>query len=213
MTRENAAGLRTAARLGALLAKDYAERLLALLVNYKDISASEAASRANLHIQTAQDFLEGLTELGYLDRREVSERKRPYYRYTLVTSRMTLEVNLDDLKRRRSSGELDRRIREKANAGANFTLARDGEAIGHVAKWTGEGRGRKERRINLTESQGRFLYHLPFPNAKFLSVADIIRRARIDDQLTPEILDIVDELEALGIIEEELQSTPQRGGL
>ena len=47
-----------AARLGALLAKDYAEDLFKLLVNYQNISASEAASRLSLHIRTAQDFLD-----------------------------------------------------------------------------------------------------------------------------------------------------------
>ena len=54
---------KTAAALGALLSKDYAENFFKLLVNYQDISASEAASRLNLHIRTAQDFLESLHAL------------------------------------------------------------------------------------------------------------------------------------------------------
>ena len=212
MTEPNATSgsFRAAARLGALLAKDYAESLLGLLVNYKDISASEAASRADLHIQTAQDFLEGLTELGFLDRQEVSERKRPYYRYTLARSRIALEVDLDALRKKRGPGDLGRLIRERANGGANFTLARNEEAIGRVSKWTGEGRDRKERRINLTEPQGRFLYHLPFPNARFLSVADIMRRAGVEEELAPEILDIVDALQAIAVIEEEAPGNPPK---
>ena len=80
-----------------------------------------------------------MTELGYLGRREVYEHKRPYYRYTLTASLIALEVNLDDLKKRQTPGDLAHRIREKANAGANFTLARNGQAISHVSKWTGEG--------------------------------------------------------------------------
>jgi hypothetical protein len=55
-----------ASKLSSFLAKDYAEAFFRLLVNYQDISASEAASRLNLHIRTAQDFLEGLTNLGNL---------------------------------------------------------------------------------------------------------------------------------------------------
>ena len=43
----------TAALLGASLSKDYAEDFFKLLVNYQDISASEAASRLSLHIRTA----------------------------------------------------------------------------------------------------------------------------------------------------------------
>ena len=53
-----------AARLGACLSKDYAQDLFRLMVNYRDISASEAASRLNIHIRTAQDFLETLADLG-----------------------------------------------------------------------------------------------------------------------------------------------------
>ena len=68
---------RTAARLGSLLAKDYAEDVFDLLVNYRAISASEVAARLTLHIKTAQDFLEGLTELGILSKDEVLEGKRP----------------------------------------------------------------------------------------------------------------------------------------
>ena len=74
---------RTAARLGSLLAKDYAEDVFDLLVNYRAISASEVAARLNLHIKTAQDFLEILVALGVVAKEEVSEKKHPYFRYSL----------------------------------------------------------------------------------------------------------------------------------
>ena len=70
-------------RLCRLIAKDYAELFFKLLVTYTDISASEAASRLNIHIKTAQDFLEGLEGFGICTKKEVVERKRPYFRYTL----------------------------------------------------------------------------------------------------------------------------------
>ena len=50
------------ALLGSLLSKKYARDLLRLLKVYQDISSSEAASRLNLHVQTVQEFLEGLVE-------------------------------------------------------------------------------------------------------------------------------------------------------
>jgi len=50
---------KTAAQLSALLSKDYADDFFRLLVNYKNISASEAASRINLHISTAQEVRSG----------------------------------------------------------------------------------------------------------------------------------------------------------
>lgn len=192
---------KTAAQLGGYLSKDYAEAFFRLLVNYQDISASEAASRLGLHIRTAQDFLEGLTELAILHRQEVYEKKRPYYRYALSISRIVLEIDLGLLQQESANGNILRGIREKANSGANFSLARGGELIGHVSLWGGGGRDRKERRISLTQPQGKFLFHLPFPNADFLSIEDIMHKAGVSEEFAPEILDIVDVLGQLNIIE------------
>jgi len=190
-----------AANLSSYLSKDYAQDFFELLVNYQDISASEAASRLGLHIRTAQDFLEGLTNLNILNKQEVYEKKRPYFRYSLATQRISIEVDLTEIKKEQTPGELSQKIREKTNTGANFSLARGGEYISHVSLWTGEGRDRKERKISLTTPQGTFLFHLPFPKAEFLSVIEIMRKANVDDIYTPEILDIVDLLVKYEIIE------------
>jgi len=53
----------------------------------------------------------------------------------------------------------------------------------------------------LTEAQGAFLYHLPFPGAEPLSVAAIMKKAGVEESRAPEILDIVGRLEALGVVE------------
>lgn len=191
---------KTASKISAYLAKDYAEDFFALLVNYQDISASEAASRLGLHIRTAQDFLEGLADLGLIHKEEVYERKRPYYRYALQTHEISIVVDLTKIQKEQTPEDLQRRIREQGNTGVNFSLARGGEYISHVSFWTGEGRDRKEHKISLTTPQGKFLYHLPFPNADFLSIVDIMRKAEVDDAYTPEILDIVDLLVKYEII-------------
>jgi predicted transcriptional regulator len=193
-----------AAKFGSYISKDYAQDFFELLVNYQDISASEAASRLGLHIRTAQDFLEGLADLDILHKEEAHEKKRPYYRYALKTMRINFELDLAAIKIDQNPRALSRQIREKANAGTNFSLARGGEYISQVSLWMGEGRDRKERKISLTRPQGMFLYHLPFPNAEFLSMADIMRKAKIDDQLTPEILDIVDVLEKYDVVETQI---------
>jgi len=185
---------KTAAVLGAQISKDYAEDFFQLLVTYQDISASEAASRLGLHIRTAQDFLDAMASLDVLDKREVYEKKRPYFRYALKAQRIVMDIDLTQIRKPRTFGDLDRKIREKAHAGASFSMARSGDRLSHVTFWTGSGRDRKEHRINLTDPQGAFLYHLPFPNAEFLSVADIMHRAGVDEELAPEILDIVDVL-------------------
>jgi len=192
---------KTAALLGNFLAKDYAEDFFSLLVNYQDISASEAASRLGLHIQTAQDFLEALASLAIVAKEEVYEKKRPYNRYTLLEQHIRLEIDLTQIMRAGPPDEQERVIREKRNSGANFTTARGNQSISSVTIWSGNGRDRKERRISLTQPQGRFLFHLPFPNAKPLSIADIMKRANVEDTLSPEIFDLVEILEQYGVIE------------
>jgi hypothetical protein len=192
---------KTAAKLSSFIAKDYAEGFFELLVNYQDISASEAASRLGLHIRTAQDFLEGLAELDILQKEEVYEKKRPYFRYSLATQVISIEIDLSEIKKERFPGDLSRLIREKTNAGANFSLARGGDYISHVSLWTGEGRDRKERKISLTTPQGTFLFHLPFPKADFLSIGEIMNKANVIESYTPEVMDIVELLVKYEIIE------------
>ncbi|MFC1554527.1 hypothetical protein ACFL7D_07835 [candidate division KSB1 bacterium] len=192
---------RTLAKLGSYISKDYAEGFFERLVNYQDISASEAASRLNLHITTSQEFLDALTSLDILHKNEVSEGKRPYFRYSLKQKKILLELDLSVLRKERDDSLQGRKIRERKNTNARFSTTRNNQRIASVAIWTGEGRGHKERKISLTDPQGNFLFYLPFPNAEYLSISEIMRKADIDESLTPEILDIVELLEKHNIIE------------
>lgn len=191
----------TAAKYASLLSKDYAEDIFALLVNYQAISASEVAARLDLHIKTAQDFLESLEQLGILSKEQVLEKKRPYYRYVLKQTRIVIDIDLTQVKREPTHNSLSFLIREKENAGARFSTARNDDYITSVTIWTGEGREREERKIKLTTPQGKFLYHLPFPKAVPLSIAGIIQKAGIDETLAPEILDLVQLLEKYDVID------------
>ncbi len=193
---------KTAAKLGTYFAKDFAEEIFRLLVNYKDISASEAASRLNLHIQTAQDFLEAMTSLGILSKKEVYEKKRPYFRYSLKKKKIVMDIDLASLlEQKQPEGKLSKKIRENKNSGARFTTARYDSYFSSVVIWIGEGRDRKERKINLTIPQGKFLYHLPFPTAEFLTIAEIMQKSGVDKAHSPEILDVVELLEKYGVIQ------------
>lgn len=193
-----------AAVLGSFLAKDYAKEFFKLLVNYRSISSSEAASRLNLHIKTAQDFLEAMTDLGILEKEEVYEKKRPYNRYTLSVNKIEMVLDLDALRANIDPEDQSAiRIREHKNAGVNFYTARNNQYFSGVAVWIGKGRERAERKISLTMPQGRFLFHLPFPTAYFESIASIMEKADIDESEISEILDIVHALIELQVIEKE----------
>jgi predicted transcriptional regulator len=192
---------KTAAKLSAYLSKDYSEDFFRLLVNYQDISASEAASRLSMHIRTAQDFLDGLTALGIVNKTEVHEKKRPYFRYNLTTEKIMLEVDLNEFAKENPGEGLARLVREMKNVGANFTVARSGNYFSSVTIWEGDGRERKVHKISLTTPQGKFLFHLPFPQARPLSIAEVMENAGVEPDYSTEIQDIVDELARLGVIE------------
>ena len=191
-----------ARKLSNYLSKEYAESIFRLLMTYQDISASEAASRVNIHIQTAQEFLETMTSYEILTKREVSESKRPYFRYKLAKKKISFEIDLDDTLGEKIAAQGDEfRIREKRNSGAKFSVARNGKGFSSISVWIGDGRSGKERKISLTESQGIFLFNLPFPDALSLSVDEILSRSDIDSAHKPEILDIINELIELSVIE------------
>ncbi len=191
-----------AAILGSYISKDYAEPLFKLLATYHNISASEAASRLNIHIRTVQDFMEAMASLDILEKVEVYEKKRPYFRYSLKKQKIIMEIDLETLfEHPQPLNGFARKIREKKNAGARFSIARNNQYFSSVAIWIGEGRQRKERKISLTISQGKFLYSLPFPSAETQSISEIMKKAEIDQEHASEILDIVDVLLEYGVIE------------
>jgi hypothetical protein len=194
---------KTVQRFASLLAKPFAEDMLKLMVSYQDISASEAASRLDLHIKTAQDFLEELTSLDIAVKREVYEKKRPYYRFELKKFNFTIDVDLALLRESGSVNDerLLLKIRERKNANAVFTVARGGDYLSSVTIFVGEGRDKKERKISLTRAQGTFLYHLPFPTAEPLTMLEIQQKAGIVEHHQLEILDIVELLIGYKIIE------------
>jgi hypothetical protein len=101
------------------------------------------------------------------------------------------------------NNKLAKRIRENRNAKARFTVARNNQYISNVFIWIGEGRDRKEKKLNLSIPQGKFLYHLPFPSADFLDISFIMKNAGIESDHTSEILDIVNVLLEYYVIESE----------
>lgn len=191
-----------AAKFGTYISKNFAKDIFRLLNNYRDISASEAASRLGMHIQTVQDFLEAMSDLGILSKKEATERKRPYFRYTLQTQKISFELDLiEELKNTESNSLDNSKIREKKNAGVRFSLARNGQYFSNVAIWVGKGRERSEKKINLTTAQGKFLYNLPFPDGEHLTLEEIRIKAGIENDDLPEITDLVEELVQYKVIE------------
>ena len=184
------------------IAKDYSKDLLRLLYLYKDVSASEAASRLGLHIRTVQEFFDAMVEGGLLSKTEVFESKRPYFRYSLKNEKLKFEINLKTLAEDKTdTGEKVILLREKKNASARFTTSRNKLYFSSVTIWIGEGREGIEKKINLTNAQGKFLFHLPFPDAAFMSMSEIMNKAGVEEENKNEIMDIINLLIEHGVVE------------
>jgi len=183
------------------MSKNYAPDILKVLYTYQDVSASEAASRLGLHINTVQDFLEAMYKSDVVSREEVYEKKRPYFRYRLNSVKLKLEVDLSEIFHGDASESTEIKIREKANSLATFNRSRNNLYFSSVMILTGEGRDRKEKRINLTTPQGVFLYNLPFPDGQFQTISEIMHKAGIDEKNLPEVNDIVNLMIEYQVIE------------
>ena len=190
-------------KLAALLSKSFAKEFFRLLMTYKTISASEAASRLNLHIKTAQDFLEGMEAVGIVSKEEVVEKKRPYFRYTLIQEKIKIEFDLHRLiEKDKKTTDLDFiMVKEKKNANCVFKTSPKTGALSAVIFYSGKGRDRQERKINLTDNQGKFLFYLPFPTEEPQSMRSLFEKSNIDKSFQKEVLDIVYYLSEHGIIE------------
>jgi hypothetical protein len=184
------------------IAKDYSRDLLRLLYLYKDVSASEAASRLSLHIRTVQEFFDAFADSGFLTKTEVFESKRPYFRYSRKGDKLKMEINLKAIAEEEEvKDDKELWLREKKNASARFTTSRNKLYFSSVTIWIGEGRESSEKKINLTTAQGKFLFHLPFPDAEYMSISDIMKKAGVEEENQKEIVDIVTLLEEHGVID------------
>lgn len=190
-------------RFGSYISKDYSKDIFNLLMKYTDISASEAASRLNLHIKTVQDFLEAMADSNILTKKKVTDKRRPFYRYALKDTRISIELDLKDIAEKvvQEKNSISYKIREKSNSGARFNTARYDSYFNSVVIWHGIGRDRKERKYNLTVHQGKVLFNLPFPGAEPKTVHDLMDETNIDRNHMPEIIDIITLLIENNVIE------------
>jgi len=191
-----------AGKLGSYISKDYAEDIFRLLISYQSVSASETASRLDMHIRTVQDFLEAMSSLGILKKEEVYEKKRPYYRYTLKTKAILFKLDLNELLgNQEPEADLEVQICEKKNSGMKFTTARSGQYFSSVTVFMGKGREVASRTISLTLVQGQFLYNLPFPGTTPLSIREIMKKSGVDKVHSSEVMDIVKVLVDFNVVE------------
>ncbi len=188
--------------LSNYFSKDYSGKAIRLLLISKALSATEIASRLNLHIKTVQDFLEGLVKFNIAEKEEILEGRRPFYRYSLCKSRMDISIDFNELFSEEEYLNLANcRIRELQNEDVQFHVRRNNDYITAVSIYEGDGRKKKEWKINLTRAQGRFLFNLPFPTAEPEKIKQLMAESGISPEDENEVLDLIKTLIDKKVIE------------
>lgn len=122
----------------------------------------------------------------------------------LQKTKFAIDVEISALYNPKDEDQkLLQKIRERKNAGVTFKVSGSNDFISSVSILVGEGRNERIWTISFIVTQGKFLYHLPFPTAVYMSVSDILKKAGIEESHRVEVLDIVDVLKAYKVIEVE----------
>ncbi len=193
--------LENAIDLCGYLGRDYSEDFFRLLVNYHDISATEAASWLGIQASAAGEFLDGLTRQGVVEKSTHAQGKADHSRYRLLQREIQLSIDLSSKYLCDLAIGVDRSVRRRDSASSEFVLAKSGDRYLSVTIWKGMGRGRVKREIWLTPAQGNFLFYLPISQSDPVTIEEVMQRAEVGGEHETEILLIVDELAQMRVIE------------
>ncbi len=167
-------------------------------------SASELAREMGIHVATAMRKLAELAALGLLEKR--SRPGSDVLEYRLARSRVDIVLDFDaDAKA--ASRDARRQaehvfVRERPNPKVLVESDDGARRVQRVLFLTVLRRRTNARKLELSEPEGRFLWHLPYASEAARSVAEICRQAGIENPLVvARLLDFVREMERLGILE------------
>jgi len=198
------ANLEEAREVMTALAREYSVDLLRELHGAGWSTASEVARNLGIHVATAMRKLSELEALQLLEKRVRTGSDLVEYRP--VSARVEIVLDFD--------GEAKAAARDVRNV-AKGILVR--ERPNQKVVLEADERSEVVRRIvfvktvrlrtvaevmELTETEGRFLWHLPFASQEAASVAEVCRRAKIENPIhVSKLLDFVKEMESRGVVE------------
>lgn len=167
-------------------------------------TATELAREMGIHVATAMRKLAELEPLGLLEKRTRTASR--VVEYSLARPRLEIILDIEAEARRAAKGAWGRAeklfVKEKPNK--NVVVEAD-EQEGQVRQLVfvkGLRWRTVARKLELTDREGRFLWHMPFGSQKALPVAEVCRQAGIKFALqVSKILEFVEEMERLGVVE------------
>ena len=157
-----------------------------------------------IHVATAMRKLGELESLGLLEKR--TREASDVVEYRLLNPRLDIVLDFASAAKSAAKGAWSRadRILVKEKPNAKILLESDDEhrRVRRLLFLKFLRRRTQAQTLDLAETEGAFLWHMPFGSERARSVADICRRSGIENPLhVSRILDFVREMERMGVIE------------
>ncbi len=186
------------------LAREYSIELLQELHARGWSSASELAREMGIHVATAMRKLAELEALGLLEKRPRAGSDVIEYRLGEPRVEILLDFDADARAASRDAWRQAERIVVKERPNRKVLLESDDQVrrVRRILFLKVLHRRTEARALELSEPEGRFLWALPYASEAGRSVAEVCRRAGLENALqVSRVLASVKELERLGILE------------
>ncbi|MFX1294080.1 MAG: hypothetical protein ACFFD2_04380 [Promethearchaeota archaeon] len=191
-------------KLSNLIGKEHTDKILHILYKTPNKSASEIAKILNIHIATAQSYLEDLEKFDIVKFRIRKEGIKPYKEYFLIKTKIRIEIDLNELdKVDQKEQEILRRtrIREKKDLKILYEINQEKSIIKRIHFYEDIGRKNIQYSLDLDELEGRFTWFIPFPSAELQTILKICEKAGIYKIHQQKIIELIKKLEEFGLIE------------
>ncbi len=186
------------------LAREYSIELLQELHARGWSSASELSREMGIHVATAMRKLAELEGLGLLEKRPRADADVIEYRLAKPRVEIVLDFEADAKAASRDAWRQAERVLVKEHPNRKVLLESDDQSrrVRRILFLKVLRRRTEARTMELAETEGAFLWHLPFASESARSVADVCRRGGIENPLqVSRILAFVAEMERLGVID------------
>jgi len=198
------ADLEEAREVMTALAREYCIDLLRELHGTGWSTASEVARNLGIHVATAMRKLSELETLQLLEKRVRAGSDLVEYRPVSARVEIVLDFEAEAKAAKRDARSVAESIlvRERPNRKVVLEADERAEVVRRVVFVKTVRLRTTAQVMELTEAEGRFLWHLPFASEQAASVAEVCRRAKIENPIhVSKLLDFVKEMESRGVVE------------
>ena len=198
------ADLKEAREVMTALAREYCIDLLRELHGTGWSTASEVARNLGIHVATAMRKLSELETLQLLEKRVRAGSDLVEYRPVSARVEIVLDFEAEAKAAKRDARSVAKSIlvRERPNRKVVLEADERAEVVRRVVFVKTVRLRTTAQVMELTEAEGRFLWHLPFASEQAASVAEVCRRAKIENPIhVSKLLDFVKEMESRGVVE------------